>query len=218
MRRPSTKRMLVLCGVLAMPVAISVSGIGPALASGGGGCGRPLTDRSGVSVAVKDFCFSPTVLRLRAGQSVRWTNRDPFIHTVLGANGLWGSFEELGPDQSVVYRFDRTGVFPYACTVHTGMVGAVVVGRAPALGSGSGVIAPVISDTSTSDSPVAALPVATRPALTGGVPSSAGTGRNSGLVGSIVVLTELAILLGFGGLVWRRRRMAVSDRRATSPA
>jgi plastocyanin len=211
--------MLMRCAVVALPLTVAVVAVHPALASGGGGCGRPLTDRSGVSVAIKDFCFGPTVLRLRAGQSVTWTNRDPFVHTVLGANGLWGSFEELRRDQSVIYRFDRTGVFPYACTVHTGMVGAVVVGRAPALGSGSGLIAPVISDTSTSGSPVGALPVATRPALTGAVPSSAQSpGGNSGLVGSVVVLTELAMLLGFGGLVWRRRRMAVSERRATSAA
>jgi plastocyanin len=218
MRCPSTKRTLMLWAVLAMPVAVSVSGVRPALASGGGGCGRPLTDRNGVSVAIKDFCFGPTVIRLRAGQSVTWTNRDPFVHTVLGANGLWGSFEELGPDQTVVYRFDRTGVFPYACTVHTGMVGAVVVGRSPTLGSGSSAISPVIRGTSPSD-PAVALPVATLPALTGAVASSAESpGGNSSLVGTVVVFTELAILLGFGGLVWRRRRMAASGRRATSLA
>jgi plastocyanin len=208
--------MLMRWAVMALPVTVAMIPAHPALASGGGGCGRSLTDRSGVKVAIKDFCFGPTVVRLAAGQTVTWINRDPFVHTVLGANGLWGSFEELGRDQSVVYRFDRTGVFPYACTVHTGMVGAVVVGRAPALESASSVIAPVVP---ASDPLVVATPVATLPAPTGAVPSYArGGGGSSGLLGTAIVLTEAAILLGLGGLVWRRRRMVVSERRAVSPA
>jgi hypothetical protein len=47
---------------------------------------------------------------------------------VLGANGVWGSFSQLRGHHDVRYRFTRPGVYPYVCTFHPGMVGAIVVG------------------------------------------------------------------------------------------
>jgi plastocyanin len=100
----------------------------PAWASGGGGCGRPVTDARGSQVRIKQFCFTPTVLHIRRGQAVRFTNLDLFPHTVQGASVSWGSWDALGGDRSVTYTFKRSGVYPYVCTVHPGMVGAIVVG------------------------------------------------------------------------------------------
>src|SRR5919108_597406 len=67
----------------------------PAWASGGGGCGQPVTDARGVSVSIRMFCFTPTVLHIRAGQDVTWRNTDPFPHNVIGANAAWGSYDLL---------------------------------------------------------------------------------------------------------------------------
>lgn len=55
---------------------------------------------------------------------------DPVPHLVLGANGRWGSFEQFGEGGAVTYRFPAPGVYPYVCSLHPGMTGAVVVGRA----------------------------------------------------------------------------------------
>jgi plastocyanin len=106
----------------------------PAGASGGGGCGRPVTDARGTRVHIRNFCFTPTVLHVQRGKSVTFTNIDPFAHTVSGANVVWGSFDGLDFDKSVTYRFTRPGVYPYFCAIHVGMVGAIVVGN----GSGRG--------------------------------------------------------------------------------
>ena len=97
-------------------------------ASGGGGCGRAVSDTRGSGVRIHNFCFLPTILRIHAGQTVTFTNQDGFPHVVLGANGVWGSFSELRSHHDVRYRFTRPGVYPYVCTFHPGMVGAVVVG------------------------------------------------------------------------------------------
>jgi plastocyanin len=113
----------------------------PALASGGGGCGGPITDRSGSAVEIRQFCFTPTVLRTTAGTRVTFTNLDPMQHDVLGANGAWGSFEPLRFDGSRSYRFGNAGVYPYVCTLHPGMVGTVVVGPA---GAGAGTTSAVV--------------------------------------------------------------------------
>ena len=101
----------------------------PAGASGGGGCGLPVTDAYGTRVHIKNFCFTPTVLHVKRGQAVTFTNLDAYDHTVSGANVVWGSFKTLRFDKSVTYRFVRSGVYPYFCAIHVGMIGAVVVGN-----------------------------------------------------------------------------------------
>jgi len=101
---------------------------GVAGASGGGGCGQPVTDAACTTVEIESFFFVPTIIRVESGREVTFANADPFPHTVLGANGAWGSYGALKPDKDVTYRFIDAGVYPYVCTLHPGMVGAVVVG------------------------------------------------------------------------------------------
>jgi hypothetical protein len=95
-----------------------------------------VTDASGTRIGIRDFCFGPTILRVRPGETVTWVNRDGFPHTVLGANGAWGGFDTLRRNGGEVsYRFVSPGVYPYVCTYHPGMVGAVVVGNGRADGA-----------------------------------------------------------------------------------
>ena len=98
-------------------------------ASGGGGCGRIVTDDDGTQVSIRNFCFGPTILRVPEGETVTWVNRDDFPHVVLGANAAWGAYGKLRGGGEVSYRFVNSGVYPYVCTYHPGMIGAVVVGN-----------------------------------------------------------------------------------------
>ena len=126
--RGRRKRILTtIAGAIIVATAVPV---GPAEASGGGGCGRPVTDASGATVRIWNYCFGPTILRVRPGDRVTFVNRDRAPHTVLGANASWGSFREMRRGDDVTYRFARPGVYPFVCTYHPGMVGAVVVGGA----------------------------------------------------------------------------------------
>jgi hypothetical protein len=88
-----------------------------------------VTEGSGSTVAIRQFCFSPTILSAPTGTEVTFTNEDPIRHGVLGANAAWGSFELLRGGRSAVYTFSEPGVYPYVCVWHPGMVGAVVVGQ-----------------------------------------------------------------------------------------
>jgi plastocyanin len=104
--------------------------------SGGGGCGRAVTDDDGDKVRISDFCFGPTILRIQPGETVTWVNVDPAPHTVLGANAAWGGFDSVRRNGGeVTYRFVRNGVYPYLCTIHVGMMGAVVVGNGQGRGA-----------------------------------------------------------------------------------
>jgi plastocyanin len=101
------------------------------MASAGGGCMHstgPTTGR-GDTVELVDMCFSSTVLYVQRGTDVTWINRDPMGHNVVGVGGTWGDLDlTLDQGDIVSYRFDEDGVFPYACWIHPGMVGAIVVG------------------------------------------------------------------------------------------
>jgi plastocyanin len=118
---------------LLVSTAIVALVAGPALvagASGGGGCGAPVTEAAGTRVDIERFCYTPTLIRAPLGEPVTWTNLDAVPHMIGGANMVWGSFESLRKGESATYSFAEPGVYPYVCSWHPGMVGAVVVGDA----------------------------------------------------------------------------------------
>ena len=118
--------LVVVFALVGAVVAISQ----PVRASGGGGCGDSVTEASGTAVSIEQFCFEPTVLYVAAGDPVTWTNLDPARHDVLGSNAAWGSYEALRRNATTTNAFARPGVYPYVCTWHPGMSGAIVVGDA----------------------------------------------------------------------------------------
>lgn len=76
-RAPAILGTAVIAGALVLaPSAAS--------ASGGGGCGGPVTDAVGARVDIDGNCFSPTILRAEPGDAVTFANADPVPHTVLG--------------------------------------------------------------------------------------------------------------------------------------
>lgn len=104
-------------------------------AEAGGYCrGTPVTDGRGITVEMRNSCFTPTVLHIQPGESVTWVNRDPEAHMVSGANVAWGNYDNIAQGQSVRHQFKTAGAYPYYCFLHNGMIGAVIVGD----GNGSG--------------------------------------------------------------------------------
>ena len=101
------------------------------IATAGGGCMHstgPTTGR-GDAVEMLDYCFTSTVLYVERGTDVTWTNRDDTGHNIVGVGGTWGNPDlTLNTGDTASYRFDEDGVFPYACWIHPGMIGAIVVG------------------------------------------------------------------------------------------
>lgn len=118
--------------VSAAIVAVVAGPASVARASGGGGCGAPVTEAAGTHVDIERFCYTPTIIRAPVGKSVTWTNLDSVPHMVGGANMVWGSYENLRKGRTATYSFSEPGVYPYVCAWHPGMVGAVVVGDAGA--------------------------------------------------------------------------------------
>ncbi len=80
-------------------------------------------------IKVMPCAFGPTVAQVPAGSTVTFFNGPDFAHLVTGADQAWGSRDtELKPGSTVSYTFDKPGVYPYACALHRGMSGTIVVG------------------------------------------------------------------------------------------
>jgi len=130
------KRVLIITAAALALVAIGTGGS----AHAGGGChGRDevqFTDSAADTVVASECAFVPTVVRVSVGREITWLNKDPVAHTFTGVARSWGDLKEYQQGESVAYKFDKPGVFPYFCELHPGMVGAVVVGDAPAASTG----------------------------------------------------------------------------------
>src|SRR5262249_49662526 len=72
--------------------------------------------------------FLPNTLVVASGDSVRWANASDShtTHTSSSDTGLWNS-GSIAPGESFTQRFDTAGTYLYHCTIHNGMIGAIVV-------------------------------------------------------------------------------------------
>jgi len=113
--------------------------VGPAAttALAGGGCHGGATDGTGRVVELVDACFTPTVLRVDPGTEVTFVNRDSVVHNITANE--WGHYDDFQPGARFTTRFQEDGTYPYACTYHPGMSGAIIVGS----GEGSSTFPPV---------------------------------------------------------------------------
>lgn len=78
------------------------------------------------SIEIQNFVFSPTTVRVKAGSTVTWTNRDQDAHTVTAMAGPFHS-PTLNTGQSFRYTFTTPGRYHYLCTIHPFMTATVVV-------------------------------------------------------------------------------------------
>jgi plastocyanin len=73
----------------------------------------------------KSYRFDPSVVEIRAGDTVTWTNNDNFTHTVQIDDQ---PDHKVGRGDSVSITFDKPGRYDYVCTLHShDMHGQVIV-------------------------------------------------------------------------------------------
>jgi len=79
-------------------------------------------------VRIEGYKFQPPSVTIKAGDSVRWTNREKRTsHSVVfpAEGGL--ESDRMFPDESWQRRFDKAGRYDYHCGPHPEMTGVVVV-------------------------------------------------------------------------------------------
>jgi plastocyanin len=81
-----------------------------------------------------DKAFNPSIVDIKVGDTIVWTNNDPVIHTIVEgspsstsvpANGFNSEF--LNQGMTFKHTFDKSGIFNYYCSIHPTMIGKVVV-------------------------------------------------------------------------------------------
>jgi plastocyanin len=75
-------------------------------------------------VAIKNMKFSPTTIEIKKGDVLEWKNDDITPHTATSATFDSGS---IAPETSWRHTFTEAGNFPYGCTFHPDMKGAVII-------------------------------------------------------------------------------------------
>ncbi len=77
-------------------------------------------------VTIRDSSFNPGNLRITAGTTVTWTNRDPVPHTATSTDGSWDT-GLLSQGQSGTIAFESPGVYEYSCLPHPNMKARIEV-------------------------------------------------------------------------------------------
>lgn len=119
---PVMKRSLLLAtAVLSLVLVGACSSGASKTAAGGATAGGTAT-----APVIKNFSFIPNPIRVKAGTTVTWTNRDTTDHTVQANDGSFGS-GHLAPGQTFSHTFTKAGTYAYHCAIHTYMTAEVIV-------------------------------------------------------------------------------------------
>jgi plastocyanin len=136
----------IITSIIAASILSSLALLPSTDALAGGTChkGQPVIENKSTTVTMSNNCFVATITRVDEGATVTFHNEDDAAHVVTGANYSWGmgsdngqAQEDLLQGQSFEQTFADSGVYPYFCFLHPGMIGAVVVGDGRGAGADS---------------------------------------------------------------------------------
>ena len=109
----SNRRFLV--GLAGVTVSLSIL-------TGAAYAGQAVIDQKGLK-------FLPNTVTINAGDSVLFTNSDPFTHnvTVVGPDGKQSDKGQQHHGENLTVSFPEKGTFPIVCSYHPNMKATVIV-------------------------------------------------------------------------------------------
>ena len=78
-------------------------------------------------VSVQDNTFKPGTIRVKAGDTIEWTNDGAVAHTVTATDGANFDSGTLEPGKTFSFAADKPGTIHYVCNFHAGMQGTIEV-------------------------------------------------------------------------------------------
>jgi plastocyanin len=79
------------------------------------------------AVSIDNFTFAPASLKVKAGTTVTWTNKDDIPHGIASSDNAFKKSKALDTDDSYSFTFTTPGTYQYFCYIHPHMVGTIVV-------------------------------------------------------------------------------------------
>ncbi len=84
--------------------------------------------KADVAVAMKDYEFIPANVKVKAGESITWTNEDEGIqHNAVAREGQGPKSELFNGGETYTWTAKDAGTIDYVCTIHPGMDGTITV-------------------------------------------------------------------------------------------
>lgn len=77
-----------------------------------------------VHVVIENLAFKPADVKVKVGERIEWTNRDPFAHTATVAGG-WEV--EIPPGAKATHLVTADDTVGYYCRFHPNMKGKISV-------------------------------------------------------------------------------------------
>jgi plastocyanin len=115
-------------------IAFVLAALGTGLAACGGSgdnstpvAAQPPKTAGGVKVSVQDNSFAPGNVKVKAGETVTFTNDGAVAHTVTGVGGATFDSGTLAPGKTFSFIAEGKGKLTYVCTIHAGMKGTIEV-------------------------------------------------------------------------------------------
>jgi plastocyanin len=77
-----------------------------------------------VDVKIQNDSYNPDSITISNGDTVKWTNLDAGVHTVVGTDFSSG---DISSGKSYEHKFTKAGTYNYYCSIHPSMKGVVIV-------------------------------------------------------------------------------------------
>ena len=191
------RRFAPLLGLAVLCSALALCLVAVPMVSAGNPCFHGFTmpaPSKGTDAQIKlaPCAFSPTVTSVAVGATVTFYNGPEFTHLITGANQAWGSPDvEVQPNRTVAYVFEKAGTYPYACALHPGMSGVIVVGDATTGAAAAAGAASTTTGTGTTSTSAAKQPTAAAVSPADAAGFIAISGAAGALVGAVVVWASM---------------------------
>jgi plastocyanin len=77
-----------------------------------------------VDIKIQNDSFNPNSITISNGDTVKWTNLDAGVHTVVGTDFSSGN---ISSGNSYGHKFTKAGTYNYHCAIDPSMQGVVMV-------------------------------------------------------------------------------------------
>jgi plastocyanin len=77
-----------------------------------------------VDVKIQNDSYNPDSITISNGDTVKWTNLDAGVHTVVGTDFSSG---DISSGKSYEHKFTKAGNYNYYCSIDPSMKGVVIV-------------------------------------------------------------------------------------------
>jgi plastocyanin len=110
--------------------AIAAAAVGAVVGAGLAGgmmVARAQSTPAPTAISIDNFTFAPPTLTVKAGTTVKWTNKDDIPHGIAATNNTFARSKALDTDDSYSFTFTTPGTYQYFCYIHPHMTGTIVV-------------------------------------------------------------------------------------------